>query len=138
MRTAIMMMGWCSTRGARVMLEAAIHTTLRHDDRRCARHAGDAVVHGARMQRRWFLLNHEGPRRKGCGNCATTREPPHAISTIGCGRGHRQRNASRSIESSNLEGRYRPLRSAANNGRSTADRPSTSSRMRQQSARVVA
>ena len=38
---------------------------------------GDAVVHGTRMQRRWLLLNHEGPGRKDRGDCATTRRPHH-------------------------------------------------------------
>jgi len=38
---------------------------------------GDAIVHGARMQCRRLLLNHEGPGRKDCGDCATTRGPQH-------------------------------------------------------------
>ena len=37
----------------------------------------DPVVHGTRMQRRWFLLNYEGPGRKDRGDRATTRDPHH-------------------------------------------------------------
>jgi hypothetical protein len=50
---------------------------LRNAGRRRPNRVGNAVVHGARMQCCWLLLNHEGPGREDRGDRATTRCPDH-------------------------------------------------------------
>lgn len=60
-----------------VVRGAVRRTGVRHADRRRPDRVRDAVVHGARMQCRWLLLNHEGPGREDRGDRATTRGPLH-------------------------------------------------------------
>jgi hypothetical protein len=51
--------------------------SVRDGGRRGPGHVGDAIVHGARVQCRRLLLNHEGPGREDRGKRATTRGPQH-------------------------------------------------------------
>ena len=50
---------------------------MRNAGRRRSNRVGDAIVHRARMQCRWLLLNHEGPGREDRGDRATTWGPRH-------------------------------------------------------------
>jgi len=63
--------------GAGVMRGRIIESGARCTIGSRARRVCWPVVHGARVQRRWFLLDYEEPGRKECGECATTGSPPH-------------------------------------------------------------
>jgi hypothetical protein len=68
-----------SRRGRRaVVVRGRIgRSRLRTAGRRRPNRVGNTIVHRARMQCRWLLLDYEGPGRKDRGDRATTRSPHH-------------------------------------------------------------
>lgn len=77
MVSAVAMMRCRDRRAGGVMRCVVGRRSVRDTGRRRPGYVAHAIVHGARVQCRRLLLNHEGPGREDRGNRATTRGPQH-------------------------------------------------------------
>jgi len=69
----------CVRRAGRVVRCGIGRSRVRNAHRRRPNRVGNTIVHRARMQCRWLLLDYEGPGRKDRGDRATTRSPHHLL-----------------------------------------------------------
>ena len=67
----------CVRRAGRVVRCGIGRSRVRNAHRCRPNRVGNTIVHRARMQCRWLLLDYEGPGRKDRGDRATTRSPHH-------------------------------------------------------------